>query len=971
MALLAVLMSLVAMAQAPQKMTYQAVVRDNNGQLVSNGNVGVRITIVRGSETGTEVYSQTETVHTNDNGLFTTMIGGTGFDAIDWGNGPYYLKSEVDPDGGTNYILTTTQQMVSVPYALHAGTVDSIIGGVNFTETDPIFNAWNKDYNDLINRPTIPTNVSELTNDAGYLTSFTETQVLSISNDTIYLTGGSYVKLPAGFSGDYNDLTNRPNLADSVSRIVNEYHLGDTIINYISQNGYVDSSYVINYNTQQGYVDTSYVTNYINNIGGLGSENDPVFTAWDKDYNDLINKPTIPTVPTNVSEFTNDAGYLTSFTEAQVLSISNDTIYLTGGSYVKLPAGFSGDYNDLTNKPTIPTVPTNVSEFTNDAGYITSANVPTNVSEFTNDAGYLTSFTEAQVLSIGHDTIYLTGGSYVKLPAGFSGDYNDLTNKPTIPTVPTNVSEFTNDAGYLTSFTEAQVLSIGHDTIYLTGGSYVKLPAGFSGDYNDLTNKPTIPTVPTNVSEFTNDAGYLTSFTEAQVLSIGHDTIYLTGGSYVKLPAGFSGDYNDLTNKPTIPTVPTNVSEFTNDAGYLTSFTEAQVLSTGHDTIYLTGGSYVKLPAGFSGNYNDLTNKPTIPTVPTNVSEFTNDAGYLTSYTETQNLSDVAAIGNEINAQVKNVTDPTDELDAVNFRTLNAVITELTHKLDSITHIYDSLLGIVNGVSGVPPVTAFDDNGATHSLFSVGKSKKVRFSRGNLRYSASEPNWSFATQQYSTLNTSNSETMRDLFPWGIPDLPNENSGNLDNQGWVWNINDNPFRDWGKHPIHNGGNTPFMWRTLRSAEWFYLLFSRSTSTVGGTANARYAAAEVNGINGIVIFPDIYTHPNGVAIPMNINVKADDYSSNTYSDSEWTQMELAGAVFLPVTGYGPTGVNNPNSGNYWTADLVMTYIGASCKYRAGFISFITNDGFDSKGGFGMVHGGQLINSFMAVRLVQDAN
>ncbi len=390
--LVAVLMSVVAMAQAPQKMTYQAVVRDNNGQLVSNGNVGVRITIVRGSETGTEVYSQTETVRTNDNGLFTTMIGGAGFDAIDWGNGPYYLKSEVDPDGGTNYILTTTQQMVSVPYALHAGTVDSIIGGVNFTESDPIFSAWNKDYNDLINKPTIPTNVSELTNDAGYLTSFTETQVLSISNDTIYLTGGSYVKLPTGFSGDYNDLTNRP---------------------------------------------------------------------------------TIPTVPTNVNELTNDAGYITDFTETQVLSISNDTIYLTGGSYVKLPAGFSGDYNDLTNKPTIPTV-------------------PTNVSELTNDAGYLTSFTEAQVLSIGHDTIYLTGGSYVKLPAGFSGNYNDLTNKPTIPTVPTNVSEFTNDAGYITSYSET-------DPVF----------TAWNKDYNDLINKPTIPIVPTNVSDFTNDAGYL------------------------------------------------------------------------------------------------------------------------------------------------------------------------------------------------------------------------------------------------------------------------------------------------------------------------------------------------------------------------------------------------------------------------------------------------------------------------------
>ena len=114
------------------------------------------------------------------------------------------------------------------------------------------------------------------------------------------------------------------------------------------------------------------------------------------------------------------------------------------------------DYNDLTNKPTIPTVPTNVSAFTNDAGYLTSAEVPTNVSDLANDAGYLTSYTESQILTIGHDTIFLTGGSYVKLPAGFSGDYNDLINKPAIPSVPTNVSAFTNDAGYITA---AQVLA--------------------------------------------------------------------------------------------------------------------------------------------------------------------------------------------------------------------------------------------------------------------------------------------------------------------------------------------------------------------------------------------------------------------------------------------------------------------------------------------------------------------------------
>ena len=93
----------------------------------------------------------------------------------------------------------------------------------------------------------------------------------------------------------------------------------------------------------------------------------------------------------------------------------------------------------------------------------------------------------------------------------FSGDYEDLTNKPTIPTVPTNVSAFTNDAGYITGYTETDP----------TVPSYVKNitqnditswnnKSTFSGDYNDLTNKPAIPTVPTNVSAFTNDAGYLT-----------------------------------------------------------------------------------------------------------------------------------------------------------------------------------------------------------------------------------------------------------------------------------------------------------------------------------------------------------------------------------------------------------------------------------------------------------------------------
>ncbi|MCQ2262480.1 MAG: SUMF1/EgtB/PvdO family nonheme iron enzyme, partial [Bacteroidales bacterium] len=243
------------------------------------------------------------------------------------------------------------------------------------------------------------------------------------------------------------------------------------------------------------------------------------------------------------------------------------------------------------------------------------------------------------------------------------------------------VDSLLSHSGFLTDYTESQILTISNDTIYLTGGSFVKLPAGFSGDYNDLSNKPTIPT---NVSELTNDAGYLTTETP-QVISISHDTIFLSNGGLAILPPSFSGDYNDLTNKPLIPT---NVSDLTNDAGYITSFSESQILSIGHDTIYLTGGSFVKLPAGFSGNYDDLVNKPIIPTVPDNVSAFTNDAGYLTNYTETQALADVVANSNSAgHSQIKDVNDPTDSKDAVNLQFLMAQLALLQNQLDSLSQM--------------------------------------------------------------------------------------------------------------------------------------------------------------------------------------------------------------------------------------------------------------------------------------------
>jgi hypothetical protein len=117
-------------AQAPQKMSYQAVIRKGTSNLVTNTPVSMRISILQGDANGTAVYSELHNPTTNDNGLVSVEIGvGTSptgtFSAINWENGPYYLKTETDPNNGTNYTITGTSQLLSVPYALQSNKADS------------------------------------------------------------------------------------------------------------------------------------------------------------------------------------------------------------------------------------------------------------------------------------------------------------------------------------------------------------------------------------------------------------------------------------------------------------------------------------------------------------------------------------------------------------------------------------------------------------------------------------------------------------------------------------------------------------------------------------------------------------------------------------------------------------------------------------------------------------------------------
>jgi hypothetical protein len=197
------LIAIAALAQSPEKMSYQAVIRNSGNQLVVNSTIGMRISILQSSVSGSSVYVETQKPKSNTNGLVTIEIGdgsvvsGT-FASIDWSKGPYFIKTETDPTGGTNYTISGTSQLLSVPFALYAKTAG---------------NGFSGNYNDLINKPNIPTNVSQLNNDKGYLSKFTEKdssitneiQSLSIRNDTVFLSNsGGFVALPQRASESSN-----------------------------------------------------------------------------------------------------------------------------------------------------------------------------------------------------------------------------------------------------------------------------------------------------------------------------------------------------------------------------------------------------------------------------------------------------------------------------------------------------------------------------------------------------------------------------------------------------------------------------------------------------------------------------------------------------------------------------------------------------------------------------------------------
>ncbi len=367
--LLALMLSACLYSQAPKKMSYQAVVRSSSNQLVTNKQVGVRISVLKGSVTGNEVYSETQTTTTNSNGLVTLEFGGLGLGTIDWSNDTYFVKIETDPTGGTTYTITGTSQLLSVPFALYsevAKTVENVdynsLSNLPLLETSNWntayswgnhaglyrSNSWVPSWNDLDGKPTFATVAS-----SGSYNDLSNSPVLSIADwNTAYGWGnhaglyrsnswvpswddvaGKPIFATVANSGSYDDLSDLPNL--NIANWNTAYSWG---------------------NHAGLYRSISWVPAWADVTGK------PTFAtvATSGNYNDLSNKPVLFS-----GSFANLTNKPTTIAGYGITDAFNGTWASLTGKPTFAAVATSGSYNDLTNKPTTDGSETKITAGTN------------------------------------------------------------------------------------------------------------------------------------------------------------------------------------------------------------------------------------------------------------------------------------------------------------------------------------------------------------------------------------------------------------------------------------------------------------------------------------------------------------------------------------------------------------------------------------------------------------------------------
>ena len=441
--------------------------------------------------------------------------------------------------------------------------VSDITNDLNFVEETDLANvAFSGAYADITGTPYIPTKTSDLTNDSNFASdaNYVHTDnnfTTALKNKLDGIATGAEVNVQSDWDvADTSSdafIKNKPAIPTKTSDITND-------------SGFITSA-ALPTKTSDLTNDSGFITNQVNNLANYYDQ-----TAINSMFNAL-------SVPTKTSELTNDSGFLTTSTLPIATASNLGVVKIGSGINVAADGTISAavaslDWANITNKPT------DVSYWTNDAGYITSADLPTKTSDLTNDSDFVTSAdVPTKTSDLTNDSGFITNSVnnlanyYKKSETYTQGEVNSLLSAIVIPTKTsdlTNDSNFVSDTDYATA-SKGGVIKVGSG-LAITNGVLSTTGGGVADavEWSNVLNKPS------DVSYWTNDAGYITS-----------------------------------------AALPTKTSDLTNDSGFLTSYTETDPIYSASPAAGITAAdiSSWNAKSDFSGSYNDLTDKPTIPTV--------------------------------------------------------------------------------------------------------------------------------------------------------------------------------------------------------------------------------------------------------------------------------------------------------------------------------------------------------------------
>ena len=535
--------------------------------------------------------------------------------------------------------------------------VSDITNDLNFVEETDLANvAFSGAYADITGTPYIPTKTSDLTNDSNFASdaNYVHTDnnfTTALKNKLDGIATGAEVNVQSDWDvADTSSdafIKNKPAIPTKTSDITND-------------SGFITSA-ALPTKTSDLANDSGFITNQVNNLANYYDQ-----TAINSMFNALD-------VPTKTSDLTNDSGFLTTSTLPIATASNLGVVKIGSGINVAADGTISAavaslDWANITNKPT------DVSYWTNDAGYITSADLPTKTSDLTNDSDFVTSAdVPTKTSDLTNDSGFITNSVsnltnyYKKSETYTQGEVNSLLSAIVIPT---KTSDLTNDSGFITSADYASSATGGVVKITNAFGTTMSESGEVKGvvvsgtDYpamwndaivskgtleNALSTKgfATLSDVPTKTSELTNDSNFVsnTSYATASTggvvkvgsgLSITNGVLSTTGGGVAD-----AVEWDNVLNKPTFATVATSGSY--ND---LTDKPAPQTVNDATLTIQRNNTNVGTFTANASSN------KTINITVPTTVAELSDASAYVTQNnltTQLANKQNVLTAGDHIN----------------------------------------------------------------------------------------------------------------------------------------------------------------------------------------------------------------------------------------------------------------------------------------------------------------------------------